>query len=35
MKGEDMETRRVFARSIARDEAVLATLTATKDELQA
>jgi hypothetical protein len=34
MKGEDMETRKVFARGIAKDEAVLATFTVEKDALQ-
>jgi hypothetical protein len=34
MKGEDVDTRRLFMRQVAKDEAVLATLTDTKDALQ-
>jgi DNA invertase Pin-like site-specific DNA recombinase len=35
MKGEDVDTRRLFMRQVAKDEAVLATLTVEKDALQA
>ena len=34
MEGEDVDTRRLFMRQVAKDEAVLATLTASKDALQ-
>jgi DNA invertase Pin-like site-specific DNA recombinase len=34
MKGEDVDTKRLFMRQVAKDEAVLYTLTDTKDALQ-